>query len=332
MTTVKRLRILLCSLGFPYAVEALKANLSTEHDMRTLQKPVPITEQVKDVEVIIPAMTEIDRSVIEAAPRLKLIQQFGVGVENVDIECATQHGVYVANVPAENAVSVAEHALFLMLALAKNYKASTRIFREGKIGQPPSHEIFGKTLAIVGLGASGRELAKRAMALGMRVLAIKKKPNPRIVEELGLEFLGGPGDLDLILRKADYVSIHVPLTPETVGMIGPKQLEKMKRAAYIINVARGPIINEEALYEALKVGRIAGAGLDVFWREPPDPDNPLFRLENVITTPHIAGVSFEAYDRVAKVVAKNIESLARGEQPLNLINREVKGPRKLEEG
>jgi D-3-phosphoglycerate dehydrogenase len=263
--------------------------------------------------------------VIDAAPRLKLIQQWGVGLEGIDVNYATRRGVYVANVVSKNAVSVAEHAFFLMLALAKNYRKAAKVFEEGRIGDPPSHEIDGKTLGILGLGASGVELAKRAKYFGMRVIAmdVRKSDLEKIAREAGISFLGGREDLDIILKEADYLSVHTPLTPETRGMIGLREFEKMKRTAFIVNTARGPIIDEEALYHALKAGKIRGAGLDVYGQEPPDPGKPLFQLDNLIVTPHIAGVSYEAYERVGRVVAENVERVARGELPLNLINVEL---------
>mgnify|MGYP005635153865 FL=1 len=276
---------------------------------------IPLTEQVRDFEILIPAMAKITREVMLAAPKLKLIQQFGVGLEGVDLEAARELGVYVANVPGGNAISVAEHAIFLMLALARKFNEATKRFQEEKIGEPAGHEIYGKTLGIIGLGRSGTELAKRAKALGMRVLAIKKKPNPELARKLGLDFLGGPGDLDFVLKNSDFVSIHVPLTDETRNLIGERELRLMKKTAYLINVARGPVVNREALYKALKEKWIAGAALDVFWEEPPNPNDPLFKLDNIIVTPHVAGVTYEAYNRIAKEVAENILRVSKGLPP-----------------
>ena len=280
---------------------------------------IPLTEQVRDFEILIPAMAKITREVMLAAPKLKLIQQFGVGLEGVDLEAARELGVYVANVPGGNAISVAEHAIFLMLALARKFNEATKRFQEGKIGEPAGHEIYGKTLGIIGLGKSGTELAKRAKALGMRVLAIKKKPNPEVARKLGLDFLGGPRDLDFVLKNSDFVSIHVPLTDETRNLIGERELRLMKKTAYLINVARGPVVNREALYKALKEKWIAGAALDVFWEEPPNPDDPLFKLDNIIVTPHVAGVTHEAYDRIAKEVAENIVRVSKELPPKHRV-------------
>jgi len=216
-------------------------------------------------------MTKITREVMLTASKLKLIQQFGVGLEGVDIEAARELEIYVANVPGANAISVAEHVIFLMLALARKFNEASKRLREGKIGEPARNEIFGKTLGIIGLGRSGTELAKKAKALGVRVLAIKKNPNLELVREPGLEFLGEPGDLDFVLKNSDFVSIHVPLTNETRNLIGEREPKLMKKTAYLINVARGSIVNRKALYRALKEGWIAGAALDVFWEEPPKP-------------------------------------------------------------
>ena len=313
------MKILFCTVGFSQAVNALRKYLPEGFEVIVRNENIPFTEQVRDFEVLIPAMTKITREVMLAASKLKLIQQFGVGLEGVDIEAARELEIYVANVPGANAISVAEHVIFLMLALARKFNEASKRLREGKIGEPAGNEIFGKTLGIIGLGRSGTELAKKAKALGMRVLAIKKNPNPELARELGLEFLGGPGDLDFVLKNSDFVSIHVPLTNETRNLIGERELKLMKKTAYLINVARGPIVNRKALYRALKEGWIAGAALDVFWEEPPNPNDPLFKLDNIIVTPHIAGVTHEAYDRIAKEVAENIIRVSKGLPPKHRV-------------
>ena len=313
------MKILFCTAGFSQAVNALRKYLPEGFEVIVRDENIPLTEQIRDFEVLIPAMAKITREVMLAAPKLKLIQQFGVGLEGVDLEAARELGVYVANVPGANAISVAEHAIFFMLALARKFNEATKRFQEGKIGEPAGHEIYGKTLGIIGLGKSGTELAKRAKALGMRVLAIKKKPNPEVARKLGLDFLGGPGDLDFVLKNSDFVSIHVPLTDETRNLIGERELRLMKKTAYLINVARGPVVNREALYKALKEKWIAGAALDVFWEEPPNPDDPLFKLDNIIVTPHVAGVTHEAYDRIAKEVAENIVRVSKELPPKHRV-------------
>lgn len=323
------LKVLLCSgygafrLNQRHWREVLKAHLPEGYEVRLLDESRSLKEQVQDIDVMIVGWAKITKEIIDAAPNLRLIQQHGRGIEGVDVERATKRGVYVAYVPGINAVSVAEHVLCLMFALSKRLRKAEEAFKAGKVGSPPTIELYGKTLGIIGLGATGRELAKRAPLLGMRVIANKKRRDPRLVQELGLDFLGGPEDLDVILREADYVSIHVPLTPETRGMIGQREFGIMKRTAYLINVARGPIVDKEALYEALTRGRIAGAAIDVFWSYPPNPDDPLFTLENLIVTPHLAGFSAEAFNEVGRVMAEDIQRVARGEPPLNLANLEL---------
>jgi len=309
------MKVLFCTAGFLQAIEALKKYLPKECELIVRDENVPLIKQVRDVEVLIPAMAKITREVMLAAPKLKLIQQFGVGLEGVDIEAAKELGIYVANVPGANAISVAEHAIFLMLALARKFNYALKSFQEGKIGEPAGYELYGKTLGIIGLGRTGTELAKRAKALGMRVVAIKKNPDPKLAKRLGLDFLGGPKDLDLVLRRADFISIHVSLTSETRNLIGERELRLMKKIAFLINTARGPVVNREALYKALKERWIAGAALDVFWEEPPDPNDPLFNLDNIIVTPHIAGVTYEACERIAKEVAENIKRVLKGLPP-----------------
>jgi D-3-phosphoglycerate dehydrogenase len=239
--------ILFCTDGFPHATTILKRYLPNECRLQIIDGQKPLIDQVGEVEVLIPAMATITREIMEAAPKLKLIQQFGVGLEGVDIKAATELGIYVANVQGMNAISVAEHALFLMLALARKTPLASKAFQDRRIGEPVGLELYGKTLGIIGLGRSGTELAKMAKGLGMRVVAIKRVPDPELAGQLGLDFLGGPEDLDTILQKADFVSIHAPLTNETRKLIGAKELKRMKRNAYLINTARGPIVDKKAL-------------------------------------------------------------------------------------
>lgn len=300
--------------GFPVAREKLRAELAEPDFAITVVDPKrSILEQVGDVDVIIPGMASITSEVMDAAPRLKLIVQFGVGLEGVDMEAARRRGIYVTNTPGVNATAVAEHALFLMLALARRLPVARAAFKEGKIGSPVGGELFGKTLGIIGFGNSGRELARMARGLGMRVLAVRR--NPREEDKELVDFVGTMADLDRLLAEADFVSLHTPLTPETEGLIDSAALARMKPTAFLVNVARGGLVVRDDLVAALRAGVIAGAGLDVFWTEPPDLNDELFTLENVVVTPHIAGVTGEAYDRAARQVAAHIRSLARVGEP-----------------
>lgn len=298
-------KILFASYGFPLAVKLLKNMLGNRFQVVVLDPSKELYEQVEDVHVIIPAMAKVDKRVIDAAPKLEMIIQFGVGLEGIDEKSAQKRGIPVYNVPGENAESVAECSLYLMFSLTRKTKLSMNSFNLGKIGTPVGNELYGKNLLIVGIGSSGSKLAHLASCIGMKCSGIRKHP-----EKGGpdcLERLAGPEELDHLLTDADYVSLHIPLTEETRGMFNREKFRKMKNSSYIVNVSRGPIIVKNDLYNALINEEIAGAGLDVFWTEPPDPKDPLYSLPNVITTPHIAGVTVEAYQHVAKKVVKVIK-------------------------
>ena len=271
----------------------------------------PLEEQVADAVALIPSMARISASVIAAAPRLKAIVQFGAGLDGVDRVAAESRGVAVRNVPGANAQSVAELGLFLMLALARRQPlhAATRAAR--LVGDPPGSELAGKTLGIVGLGATGRALARVAKAFGMDVLATRRTPS----EEPDVSWVGGPQDLDALLARADFVSLHVPSTPETHGLIDATRLARMKPTAFLVNLGRGELVDKAALLDALRSKRIAGAGLDVYWEEPPDPDDELFRLDTVVATPHIGGTTFESMARIAERVVTLLTELVLAEAP-----------------
>lgn len=249
---------------------------------------------------LIPSMGRITPSVIAAAPKLKVIVQFGAGLEGVDAEAAQARGIPVRNVPGVNAQAVAELALFLMLALARRLPLHRRSLERRLIGDPPGTELLGKTLGIVGLGATGRALARLGKAIGMDVIAVRRSAT---IHDPDASWVGGREDLDTLLARADFVSLHVPASPETRGMIDAARLWRMKKSAYLVNVGRGELVDRTALRDGLLLGRIAGAGLDVYWEEPPDPSDPLLAMDNVVATPHVGGVTLEALSRVADQVA-----------------------------
>jgi D-3-phosphoglycerate dehydrogenase / 2-oxoglutarate reductase len=293
-----------------------------------------IVPQIADAEVIVNGFGIIDKSLIDKCPNLQLIQQTGIGVDNVDISYCTSKSVLVANVPLANAVSVAEHTLFLILYLAKNVKeklpantntnnnGSSLFERRGILGS----EIQRKVLVIIGLGATGLEVAKRAKSFGMHVIAVTKNPflkKQGIDKAYFVDNLGGPEILSESISRADYVSLHTPLTEETKSMIGAKELALMKKSAYLVNVARSAIVDREALYSALSNSKIAGAAFDVFWEEPPDPNDKLLKLNNFVLTPHIAGWTADSVDAIARIIATNIDRYAQGEIPLTIINPQL---------
>jgi D-3-phosphoglycerate dehydrogenase len=248
-------------------------------------------------------------------------------VDNIDIQAATEMGIYVANVPDYCIGTVAEHTFALLFALTRKVILADRIVKNAnwKIWtQQPTElmgtDLEGKVLGLIGMGNIGSAVAIRAKAFGMKVIAYDPYLEKDRAKLLDVELV----DLDTLLKNSDFVSIHAPLTPETRGMIGEQELKKMKRTAYLINTSRGPIVKESALYEALKNRWIAGAALDVYEKEPPDRDNPLFKLDNVVLTPHIAWYTEEALKRLKRSVAEEAIRILNGMPPKNLVNKEVR--------
>jgi D-3-phosphoglycerate dehydrogenase len=305
-------------LGSAYqaVTDALREELGPDAVVRDFDPGRPLAEQVHDVTVLLLGSFAVSRQILEAAPRLRLVHQHGRGLDGLDLAAAAERGVQAANVLARNSVSVAEHALALLLYLAKRLHACDRSIAARTIGAPTGLELAGKTLGIVGLGASGSELARIALALGMRVTAVRARP--REPTALPIE-VRGPGELPQLLAGADFVSLHAPLHDRTRGMIGRAELAAMKRSAYLIDVARAGLVEYEALLDALRDGVIAGAAMDVFWNEPADPSDPILGLENFVLTPHVAGFSDASIHQVVAVIADNVRRLARGEPTSTLV-------------
>ena len=291
----------------------------------------PLLPQLEDAEVIVNGFGNIDKSMIDACPNLELVQQTGIGIDNVDVSYCTSKSILVANVPLANAVSVAEHTIFLILYLAKNMKESTSDnnrsgLLERRVPGILGSEVQGKVLVIIGLGATGLEVAKRAKSFGMHVIAVTKNPllkKPGIDKVYFVDNLGGSEILSESLSRADYVSLHTPLTEETKNMIGTKELSLMKKSAFLVNVSRATIVDREALFSVLSNSKISGAAFDVFWEEPPDTTDKLLKLHNFILTPHIAGWTFESVDAIARIISNNIERFAQAQVPLTIVNPEL---------
>jgi D-3-phosphoglycerate dehydrogenase / 2-oxoglutarate reductase len=291
----------------------------------------PLLPQLEDAEVIVNGFGNIDKSMIDACPNLELVQQTGIGIDNVDVSYCTSKSILVANVPLANAVSVAEHTIFLILYLAKNMKESTSDnnrsgLLERRVPGILGSEVQGKVLVIIGLGATGLEVAKRARSFGMHVIAVTKNPllkKPGIDKVYFVDNLGGSEILSESLSRADYVSLHTPLTEETKNMMGAKELSLMKKSAFLVNVARAAIVDREALFSVLSNSKISGAAFDVFWEEPPDTTDKLLKLHNFILTPHIAGWTFESVDAIARIISNNIERFAQAQVPLTIVNPEL---------
>ena len=262
-----------------------------------------------------------DAALKAQAAGVKLWQVTTNGLDKTEVAYFLELGLPLANTPGPmSAVSLAEHALFFMLCLAKNLSASQQTLRAGTLNGAINDELEGKTLGILGLGASGRDLARRAVPLGMRIMAVDVAPvAPDVLQSHGVEFFGGLSQLDHLLAKADYLSLHTPLTAQTRHLIDRRGLGLMKPTAFLINIARGGIVDEAALVEALQAGRLAGAGLDVFEKEPVDPAHPLLHMDNVIATPHRAGVTWGTARRRGQAAAENVRRVAEGMPPLYLV-------------
>jgi D-3-phosphoglycerate dehydrogenase / 2-oxoglutarate reductase len=255
---------------------------------------------------------------------MKVVTRIGVGYDAVDVPALSRRKVPLMVAGAANSPSVAEAALFMMLTLAKRAQELHACVRDNKwadrLGILP-FDLFGKTVLIIGFGRIGTRTAKRCLAMEMNVLVYDPYKPAADIKAAACEPVA---DLDAVLPRADFVSIHCPKTPETIGMFNAARLAKMKRTAYLINTARGGLVDEKALYDALRSGGLAGAGLDVFEQEPPPAGHSLFELPNVITAPHVAGVTVEAVDRMSEQTARNILSVLDGD-PIrqNVINQDV---------
>lgn len=285
-----------------------------------------IIQKAAKVDALVTLLSDqIDAEVLDAAPSLKIIAQLAVGFDNIKIEEATKRGIYVTNTPGVLTETTADFAWTLLMAVARRVVEADKYVRSGnwKVGWHPmmmqGRDVYGATLGIVGLGRIGCAIAKRAKGFDMKVLYYDVIRRPDFEKEYDIQFT----DLDLLFQKADFVTINVPLIKETHHLVDEKKLKMMKKTAYLINNARGPIVDEKALYKALKEGWIAGAALDVFEQEPTLIENPLLKLDNVVVAPHISSASYETRSKMAEMVAENLVAFFEGKTPPNLVNSEV---------
>jgi len=267
--------------------------------------------------VLIRSATKMDAEAIAAAPHLQVIARAGVGLDNVDIPAATRAGVMVVNAPTSNIISAAELTIGHILSLARHIPAAHQSLAAGewKRSKFTGTELYEKTVGIIGLGRIGALIAARLQAFGVEIIAYDPYVTPARAQQLGVRLTS----LDELLETADFVTIHMPKTPETTGMIGAEQLKRMKRSAYIVNVARGGLIDEDALAEALREGEIAGAGLDVFVNEPPK-DDKLTSLPNVVVTPHLGASTEEAQEKAGVAVARSVRLALEGDLVPDAVN------------
>ena len=290
-----------------------------------------IIEKARNVDALVTLLSDkIDAEVFDAAPRLKIVSQLAVGFDNIDVPEATKRGIYVTNTPEVLTDTTADFAWALLLAVSRRVAEADKYVRTGqwKVGWHPNmmagRDVYGATIGVVGAGRIGYAVAKRATGFDMKILFYDVVPRPEI-EKLGAKKV----DLDTLLKQSDFVSIHVPLMKETQHLINEQRLKLMKKTAYLINNSRGPVVDEKALYKALKEGWIAGAALDVFEQEPIPVDSPLLKMDNVVVAPHISSASLETRSRMAEMVAENLVAFFEGKKPPNLINPDVMKTRPL---
>jgi glyoxylate reductase len=292
-----------------------------------------IIKKVANVDALVSLLSDkVDAEVFNAAPKLRIVSQIAVGFDNIDLKEATKRGIYVTNTPEVLTDTTADFAWALLMALARRVVEADRYVRTGqwKVAWHPEmlqgRDVYGATIGIIGAGRIGFGVAQRATGFKMKILFYDVIPRPEIEKEFGAKRV----DLDTLLRESDFVSVHVPLMKETLHLINEERLKLMKKTAYVINNSRGPVVDEKALYNALKEGTIAGAGLDVFEQEPIRADSPLLKLDNVVVAPHISSASYETRSRMAEMVAENLIAYFEKRTPPNLVNAEVVKTRPLD--
>lgn len=294
--------------------ELIRAQCRTEEE---------VIEAAKDADALLNQYAPITRKVIESLPNLKVVSRFGVGVNTIDIDAATENGVIVGNVTDYCLDEVSDHAFALIMACARRVVLMNNEVKAGnwdfKVGVP-IFRLNGKVLGLVGFGRIPQTLAKKAQAFGIKVIAHDPFVPAEVAKDMNVELV----DLNELCAQSDFISVHAPLIEATHGMISDDQFDQMKEETFIINTARGPVIDENALIRALEAGKIAGAGLDVVEEEPIAKDNPLLQMDNVILNPHVAWYSEEAQLELKRKTAQNVADVLAGYYPTYIFNRAVK--------
>jgi len=322
-------RVLLSDTLAPQGIEVLKRYPQIQFEIKTGLKPSELADIIDSYDaLLIRSSTRVTREVIERAASLKVIGRAGVGVDNVDLEAATRRGIVVMNSPLGNSVTTAEHAIAMMMAMARQIPAATAAVKTGKWERSRfmGTEVCNKTLGVVGLGNIGRIVADRAAGLKMKVIGYDPILTREAAARLGIELVA----LDDLIARADFITVHTPLTSETRGLIGAAAFARMKKGVRIINCARGGIVDEKALADALASGKVAGAALDVFVEEPPPPDHPLLKFDNVVATPHLGAATDEAQVQVAIDIAQQVAEFLVNGTITNAVNIPAVSPKELE--
>jgi D-3-phosphoglycerate dehydrogenase len=320
--SLERKRVVVSEYIDPAGLDILRGG--TEVLYLPLAPGISLADAVADAHGLGVRLARVTQELIDAAPHLKVVAKHGVGYDNIDVAAATRRGIVVVTTPKANSVSVSEHIVALMLGLANRVCAADSDLKAGRYRKREDYigvELKGKTLGVVGIGRIGSEtVLKCRLGFGMSVVAYDPYVPSERFEALGCE---RSGDLERVVREADFLALCVPLTAETRGMLGARELALMKPTSYLVNTSRGGIVDEEALYRALVAGGLAGAGMDVFVNEPPAADHPLLSLSNFVATPHVAGATVEAMRRMATDLADEILRVLHGERPLYPVNPEV---------
>ena len=299
------MKVLISDNLHPDGIAILERHPNIEVEVRPGLSPAELKEAIKDADALaIRSATKVTADLIDAAPRLKVVGRAGTGLDNVDIPAASKRGIVVMNTPGGNTITTAEHAVSLMMALARNIPQASASMREGKWEKKKFQgtELLNKTLVIIGLGRIGSVVAERALGLRMRVIGYDPFIPREVAVTMGIEAVS----LDELLARADFITLHTPKTKDTAKILNRKAFRKMKPGVRVINCARGGLVDEEALLEALKEGQVAGAALDVYETEPPPADFPLLQLPNVICTPHLGASTEEAQANVAVAICEQI--------------------------
>jgi D-3-phosphoglycerate dehydrogenase len=278
-----------------------------------------IVQKVKDLDAMIVGIEKITDKVLAAAQKVKIIAKHGAGVDNIDMKAASSKGIVVTSAPGANSDAVADLTIALFLAVARKIPFADRSIRDGTWPRIAGVQLSGKVLGIVGLGQIGKKVARRASGFDMKVLAYDVIKDEAFALKNGITYTS----MEEIFSQCDYISLHIPLTPSTQRLIGEKELGMMKKETILVNISRGNIVNEEALYQALKTGTIRGAALDVFAQEPADKANPLLTLDNFIATPHMGGYTIEALRETGMICVRDIVCMLEGNRPKYVVNPEV---------
>lgn len=322
----RRPRILIADPVAPEGIELLRTVGDVE--VKTGQTADALVATIANYDaLVVRSETKVTRAIIEAGTRLQVIGRAGVGVDNIDLVAATERGVIVVNAPQGNTIAAAEHTIALLMALARHIPQADASMRAGKWDRKTyvGTEVRGKVLGVIGLGPIGSEVARRGLGLDMRVLAHDPYVSDERVRSLGAE----SADFEGLIATADFISVHVPLTTATKGMIAAEQFDRMKPGVRLLNVARGGIIDEAALAAAVQSGKVAGAAIDVYTTEPIDPENPLLGDPRIITTPHLGASTAEAQERVAVDVAEQIVDVLSGRPARYAVNAPMLAPETL---